>query len=87
MAFRYNATVRHMSRLQELASLSQKRLREVANSTGKKRIFFVLLFVGIFVGITELFKAYQMRSISDAIAVSVLWLILMPAFAYWWYKR
>lgn len=64
----------------------RKQLRDTPKWEGKK-LLFLLLSVAVFVGFVDLFKAFQMRSISEAIAVVVIWLILGPAFAFWWSRN
>jgi hypothetical protein len=74
-----------MNRLQEFVSEARRQLRGA--STKWKAPVYVVLVATSAVGIEELWKAYQARSVADAIASAVGWFIICPAFTLWLYRR
>jgi hypothetical protein len=75
-----------MIRLQEFMSETRRQLLDPASSKWKGPAYIVLIATTS-TGIRGLWKAYQARDIADAIAATVIWFIICPAFTLWLYKR
>jgi hypothetical protein len=74
-----------MDMLQSAKDEARDRIR-LGAAVFRERPFFPALVL-VFIGIVDLFKAYRMRSISEAIVVVIVFFILGPAFSYWWSRR
>jgi hypothetical protein len=76
-----------MKDLLRLVDVNRKQSAKVSSTGGKKAVFFLLVLVAVSVAIEDLLKAYRTHNISDALGVVVAWLVIMPAFLYWWFRQ